>query len=146
MLHYPFDLGQQGCNPIHASEGENFHNLLSNGKSKVSSFYRWYKPSDNSTGNIFIRFYSAVKWSQFGVFGDLDPSTSRKIRLFILIFRKCHIYRYRKRQLVTISMQNRKDERRFPLSYPNACTICKMKMSIPVLKKIIECLYHLNVN
>ena len=34
-----------------------------------------------------------------------------------------HIYCYRKSQLVTISLQSRNEERCFPLSYPNACTI-----------------------
>jgi hypothetical protein len=27
-LHYPLDLAQQGCYPIHASEGKSFYNLL----------------------------------------------------------------------------------------------------------------------
>ena len=44
-------------------------------------FYWWNKHSYNSIGNIFLRFFSAVKWSQVGNYGShkCDPC-NRKSR------------------------------------------------------------------
>jgi hypothetical protein len=56
----------------------------------------------------------------------------------ILIFDDMgYIYGYRKRQLVTISMQGRTDEKRFALNYLNAFTICKMKIPTAGMIKYI---------